>query len=375
MAMVVAKQAMMDPRVQQLGMQIAGELGHYVSGALSKRARKRQNKKSKAAANNQLVVYNPAMQRAPVAYNRPVRSRRVRVQGIKGGVTIKHKEYIGEVTGNTTFSASSFTVQPGLAATFPWLSGIANNFEKYSIKNIQLHYINISATSERGRITLAYDKDALDSAPDNKVDMFSYSGVVEGAVWAPLNLDIKCNSGMLFTRQGTVTGSDLKTYDNGQIIVGVSNTADSTTVVGELFISYEIELTTPQPVSCPCADVDCITGITTTNMLGTAPVFKGNFPVTLTSSGSIIFDAPGYFAVTISVIGGSPGIISLATDTTTSNRAVFEVRDGTSGTRSIKGWIFYVDTPGQLITPNSAASSLSSILFEFNMSSSVQFHA
>jgi len=377
MAMVVARQAMMDPRVQQLGMQIAGELGNYVSSSLSKRAKKRRNKRSKqqAGSNGQMVVYKPPpMQRAAVAYNRPIVSRKVRVQGIKGGVTIKHKEYIGEVVGNTTFAASSFTIQPGLASTFPWLSGIANNFEKYTIKNIKLHYINISATSERGRITLAYDKDALDSAPSNKVDMFSYSGVVEGAVWAPINLDIKCNSGSLFTRQGTVTGSDLKTYDNGQVIVGVSNTADSTTIVGELFVSYEIELTTPQPKHCPSMEINCASELTTSNLVGTAPKTTGNFPVVVDIGlSSLVFTAPGYYNVSISVIGTSPSNISLTTNTTKGNRATFEINNGTSSTRSVKSWIIYVDTPGQLIRPTIAGTSASSCRFELNESSYAQY--
>lgn len=118
MAMVAARQAMYDPRVQQLGVQIAGELGNYVSEALSKRARKRRNRNSRKRNsggdnNMQLVRYNPnqGMVRAPVAYNTRVRNRKPRMLGnAVGGITISHREYVGEVVGSTTFAVGSYQI-------------------------------------------------------------------------------------------------------------------------------------------------------------------------------------------------------------------------------------------------------------------------
>lgn len=46
----------------------------------------------------------------------------------KDSCRVVHREFIGNVTGSTAFAISnSFAVNPGLPASFPWLSGMAAN--------------------------------------------------------------------------------------------------------------------------------------------------------------------------------------------------------------------------------------------------------
>jgi len=312
-----AQQTWRDPRIQQYLMNAAQNWGNQAyNSAVNYMTGPRKPKPSKISL--------PASY-APVAINTRARNRTARVQGVSGGIVIKHREYISDVSGNTTFGATSCQVQPGMAATFPWLSSIAGNFEKYRIRKLSLQYVNVAATSERGRVTLAFDRDPLDADPVTKVDLFSYSGAVEGSVWSPLSLNIPVGSTSLFTRSGTVTGTDLKTYDLGKLVVGVSNTADTATI-GELFLSYEIELTIPQPAVCPSVYAVAGGTISKTAIFGDVPVLLGSFPCTILDS-TVTFLTPGTFFISIRVTGTAPGSPTVNTGTCT-NGAYTAVTDG-----------------------------------------------
>jgi hypothetical protein len=194
---------------------------------------------------------NPAPAMAPVAVGQQVvlNKPRYRAGNTNGVVNVSHREYVGEISGDTTFGVISYPINPGLGSSFPWLGGIANNYEKYRIRSLTYEFINIAATSERGRITMAVDYDVLDAVPTNKVDMFQIADAVEGPVWEPLRLKVR-PSGLLFTRNGPLSGVDLKTYDAGRFIAAISNASDST-IKGELFVTYDIELHIPQSAKCP----------------------------------------------------------------------------------------------------------------------------
>lgn len=242
------------------------------------------------------------LESAPVAVNRRTTLRAPRYRGgnINGGIRVTHREYLSEIYANQSFGVSVFPVNPGMTTGFPWLSSLANAFEKYKVHKLKYDFVNVSATSERGRVTLAFDYDALDEDPTSKVDVFQFEGAAEGSVWSTLQLPVKTNPKELYTRMGAVSG-DLKTYDFGKVVVGVSNTSlASTEVVGELFVEYEIELITPQPTKCPGNEY-ATTGITGTDQwLGSSPaptVISNGIPVDLVASG-IRFKRSGKYLLT-----------------------------------------------------------------------------
>jgi len=312
-----------------------------------------------------------AITNAPVARSQRVRVFKPRVTGIKGGVTIRHREYVADVAGNTTFGVTSFTVQPGLAASFPWLSGIANNFEKYRVKSMSMQYINVAATDERGRITIAFDRDPLDADPETKADLFSYKGATEGSVWTGTTLSVPGGPD-LFTRNGTVTGTDLKTYDYGKFLVGVSNTAD-TAVVGELFINYEIELTIPQPATCPAVTITSGGTVSKTAIFGDAPTTVGNGPLTVTGS-TITFTSPGDYLISLVATGTSPGSPTVNTGTASnSSSPSLTVTDGGSSTASAFVRAVRATAPGQTFIITYGGTAVTSSSTVVTMMSSATF--
>jgi hypothetical protein len=159
---------------------------------------------------------------------------------------------VSEISGNTTFGVSQFTIQPGFGQTFPWLAQISNTHQKYRFTSLKFTYVPLVGTDQQGRVTLVYAVDPLDPTPISKQELFQYPTSHETNVWTSNDCVVQNQPTPLFTRASYVDNTDLKTYDFGQIFVGVSNTAVST-VIGELFVEYTIELITPKPSHCPAS--------------------------------------------------------------------------------------------------------------------------
>jgi hypothetical protein len=298
-----------------------------------------------------------APQAAPVAINRRIRGTRAQMRSsanVNGGLTIQHREYLGELSGSTTFDVSSYEINPGLSTAFPWLSSIAPSFEKYKVTRMSYEYVNIAATSERGRVTMAFDYDVLDENPTSKVELFQYAGASEGAVWSSLNLPVK-NIPEKFTRVGTVSTSDKKTYDAGKLLVGVSNTA-STAIVGEIFVNYIIELNTPQPASCPSKDLQ-IGGVTDKNAIfsnGTGTyIISGNLNVVRVNNG-IEFPLPGVYQVSVNILDASTGPGSFNTGASTVT--ILQGYQTGSSTSQQGMWFVRATAPNQLFAPVSSGT-------------------
>jgi hypothetical protein len=158
--------------------------------------------------------------------------------------------YFGDmVTGATAgdFSSTMTGINPGLPGVFPWLAGIANNFEQYRIHQLRVFHRPILPTTADGFVCLAFDYDAADPKPSNLADMFQYGGAKESSIWKPVSMSCK-PSGWLFTRSAALEANlDIKTYDHCNLIFGCQNTSSgANSLCGQLFIDYDISFRRPQ---------------------------------------------------------------------------------------------------------------------------------
>lgn len=265
---------------------------------------------------------------APVAITRQRKRKPPRYRATKNGMRFTNDEFLATISGNTTFGASCYTMQPGIATTFPWLSEIANNFEQYILHSLKISYVNIAATSERGRVTVAYDRDPLDRAPEFMAELYQYESNKASSVFDSFDYQVPIKPNKLFTRNGTVSGTDLKTYDLGQLIVAVSSTSD-TAVIGQLFIEYDIELCIPQPSECPAVHIGAGGTIAKTAPFGDAATVTGNLAVTAVDS-TLTFLIPGTYLVSTQFAGSSPGTIDYASGTVTFGSGKYRCSNGSS---------------------------------------------
>lgn len=172
-------------------------------------------------------------------------------------VVFRHREYIGDVSSSITFASKVFNVNPGLDDTFPYLAAIARNFQQYRFRGLIFEFKSTSANALNstntalGTVALAmqYQSDCADFVNKNQLlnEMWSVDGKPSENVILPVECDPTLTTlPLLYTRSGNrPTGSDLKMYDMGKVTIATVG-SQAASVIGELWVSYEVELQKPQ---------------------------------------------------------------------------------------------------------------------------------
>lgn len=173
-------------------------------------------------------------------------------------IQVRHKEFISNVEATTAFSIESYSVNPGLSRTFPFLSSLAQNYEQYELRGLVFYFKSTSAdalnstNTALGSIIMASDYNSLDNSYTTKQGMeatnFSSSGKPSCDQIHPIECDAVQSSGptLRYVRSGDIpANADLRLYDwcNTQIAsVGVQ----AVSIVGELWCAYDVVLRNPQ---------------------------------------------------------------------------------------------------------------------------------
>jgi len=86
-----------------------------------------------------------------------------------------HREYLGDITGTTTFSNRSYPLNPGNSKTFPWLSTIAQNYQQYKIHGIIFEFrpliTDFVTAGSPGVVVMATNYNANAAPYDTKQEM------------------------------------------------------------------------------------------------------------------------------------------------------------------------------------------------------------
>lgn len=328
MALTSATSFISSPQGQALIGMMANELSGVVTPQavgrfLAARLPGKRNKAKRNALKRQVLMGGSnKMTSAPVAYNVAVKKNAPKFRSAQGKYIVSNREFITEVNGSSSFNVTEFQTQPGLAISFPWLSQIANTHQRYHVRKLVFTYVPLAATSERGRVILAFAIDPLDATPVSKSELFQYPTSSESSIWASNKLVVNpmSRNDTLFTRAGAVEDTDIKTYDFGKLFVGASNTADDTTKIGEIFVDYEVELSVPKPARCPANLTEISISLATQlfgSLDGSSIVFAGCNIIGEHDSNDndfLRFEAPGVYLVNIAMSAGTPGNIIPETD-------------------------------------------------------------
>lgn len=190
----------------------------------------------------------------PLAVSQITRNAAPSFKTSKNGIVISHREFVTDVTTSSTvndFNTIFREINPGLTQSFPWLSGIAPNFESYRFLTLSFEYVPFCASTTVGSVMMGVDWDVSDYEPASKSQMLAYQTVVSGPMWEPSVL--KCEPANLrkfsldhFVRVLDPGQVDLKTYDVGCLYVSTSNNAVASQSIGSVFVNYTVELLTPQ---------------------------------------------------------------------------------------------------------------------------------
>jgi len=314
-------------------------------------------------------------------YDNTIRTGQVPNMHTSGqSVIVRHKEYIGDVVSSATagaFNTTSFPINPGMAQTFPWLAGIANQYQEYTFKGLLFEYKSASAdaiasstNTSLGTVIFTTRYNPILPAPTGKVDALNEYYASDAKPSEDFCHFIECDPkenpfNVLYVRDTTLpfgannnsNNFSLQNYDLGDLFVCTQGLQGTSVVCGEIWASYEVELRKPI-----ITDFDSVqsngqfsltnaSGISTSNYFGTNPVVEQGFPgatVTVTTNTiNIIGPYEGSFMV-FYYLSGSSGAWSTPSCNPTTNCVVSNV--------------FLADSASALVAPN-GGSTTSQIIF------------
>jgi hypothetical protein len=178
-----------------------------------------------------------------------------------GRVIISHREYFGDLvpSASSNFAfANSYLLDPAENYTFPWLSTIAINYEKFKIRKLEFEYIPEVSTATNGSVLLAFDRNSTRPVPTSKQQMLEISDCMRGPAWNTAKMSVKCDNTEYWINpfasfpQGVASNpvvTDLHTQSAGVFMTATSSV--TATITGELWISYVIELIAPSQLLPP----------------------------------------------------------------------------------------------------------------------------
>ncbi len=175
-------------------------------------------------------------------------------------IRMTHKEFISDISSSVIFTNERILdVNPSNPACFPYLSGIAQNFERYQIHGMIVYFRSTSAdalnstNTALGTVIIASDYDVLDVDWGDKQSMEAAMFSISGKPSCDLVHPIECAATnrfnkQLFLRPGNnplPQGADAKLYDWCKTTIATTG-SQAVATIGELWVSYDIELFVPQ---------------------------------------------------------------------------------------------------------------------------------
>lgn len=175
---------------------------------------------------------------------------------------IRHREYIADVISNpagATFTNQAYPINPALPSSFPWLSALAQQYEQYRIKGMVFEFKSMyadavvtSATSASlGYVIMAtnYNSVMPQFASKQAMDNTEYttSSKPSCSFYHPIECErFSMPTSNLYTRSGApAANTDLRMYDLGLFQIASGGIEAGSAVLGELWVTYEIELMKP----------------------------------------------------------------------------------------------------------------------------------
>lgn len=236
-------------------------------------------------------------------------------------VTLRHQEYLGDVSSSVSFTNTTFNIQPGDPTTFPWLSQIATRFQQYKFRGLVFIFKSTSATALNstntalGTVIMGTNYNVNDPVFVNKIQAENYEFSNSRVPSESFPHGVECSLeeqpyNIFYVRDSAVpSGQDPKLYDLGlfQLCTVGSQAA---AVIGELWVSYHIELYKPRltnDVYQGAVSYLYNSAYTDANPLGTGIQTTVYADIPITVSGTVITlensISGGFFELTIRWLG------------------------------------------------------------------------
>jgi hypothetical protein len=209
----------------------------------------------------------------PLAQGRVVRSTPATFKNHNdGSISISKREFVGSyVVAGAGFQIHPLTlVTPGLdfnpacSSMFPWLSGIATNYERYRFNKLKIDVIPSSNATISGRQYLAIDYDYDDAPANTKAGIMSNRTAAEAQIWQEVSVTAdpkELNRDLPY--RYVSSGSKMNAVEPRTAYSGFFLFATDSPTAGLVFdfwVDYQVELLVPVIEST--VGVDNFTGYT-----------------------------------------------------------------------------------------------------------------
>lgn len=265
------------------------------------------------------------------------------------GTRIQHREYLGDIVSTTGFTVQVYPINPGIGITFPWLSGVAQYFEQYQLWGALVEYKSTSAVALNststglGTVIIATEYDVTKPPFQDKRSMENYMYCTTAPPSVSMLHPIECARDVnvlntLYIRgdqtpASTLNSNDKRFSDLGNINVATIGMPAAGSVIGELWITYDVELLKPRLAPSISSNTPSHYSFNSTlfNPSATAPDATDFFTIATTGqekfvlrgvgattvfldTRSINFVSTGTYVVTLSIVGTAAalGAITIA---------------------------------------------------------------
>lgn len=168
---------------------------------------------------------------------------------LSGDIILQHREFIQNVTvTNSGLEQQQFELNPGVKATFPFLSQIANNFELYEFEGLAFQFVPHYGEGEDsilGKVVMVtnYDPDARPFRTSQEMQNYDYASTAKPSLGQVHGIETASNkraTDMLYVRSGS-TPRDKVFTDIGKFTLATEGIPKSGNI-GELWVTYKIRL-------------------------------------------------------------------------------------------------------------------------------------
>jgi hypothetical protein len=283
---------------------------------------------------------------------------------------VRNRELLASIQGSSNFVVQRrFALNPGIPASFPWLSTMAKSWEKYVFRRLKFEYYTRTGTQTAGSVLLSPDYDAADVAPATEQVASSYNGTVEDAPWKDMKIDLPMSrmhekGEPKFVRTGPLAANlDIKTYDAGNM--HVCTTDGAVVSWGKIWVDYEVEFTIPSlppngGLGLGGSIVANGSGVVPANPMGSAPIVDANAEdISIDDLSNVTFATAGTYLAVLSLAGS---VITDFTLTPVLHLPVINVFGSFivngAGTVARKVWQVEILEPGTVIGLSATATTI-----------------
>lgn len=175
---------------------------------------------------------------------------------------VNHREYLGDLsTGafmpsstSTAFTLTSYKINPGNDALFPFGSRIAENFQEWEIRGMLVELKSLSSNTATslslGSMFACTDYNVYDAAPINKIEVENMEYACSNKPTDSILMPIECarqNDVLthLYIDSDQEEGGDRRLYDLGNLFIGSYGCPQANAPIAEIWVTYEIALYKP----------------------------------------------------------------------------------------------------------------------------------